>query len=141
MVAMREFGFIPAAITRQIYFSSNNPCIECEDKALYLNKLHSAVKNHGCSNYKGARIPVPSGLNIKVWGHILRDYDIVNLAEYLEFGFPLGVDYSLFQFKKFDKNHLSAIQKPEGVNKYFKVEVEKQAMLRNHHSKKYIIPH
>ena len=126
VIAMREFGFTPAAMTRQIYFSSNNPYTECE--ALYLNKLHSSVKNHVCSNYKGAQIPVPSGLNIKAWRHILRDYDIVNLVEYLEFGFPLGVDYSLFQFKKFDKNHLSAIQKPEGVNKYFKVEVEKQAM-------------
>ena len=40
----------------------------------------------------------------------------------------MGVDYSLFKFKKFDKNYLSAVQKPEGVNKYFKVEVEKQAM-------------
>ena len=100
VVAMREFGFIPAAITKQIYFSSNNPYIECEDKALYLSNLHSAVKNHGCSNYKGARIPVPSGLNIKAWRHILRDYDIVNLVKYLEFRFPLGVDYSLFQFKK-----------------------------------------
>ena len=124
VVAMREFGFIPAAITKQIYY----PYIECEDKALYLNKLHSTVKKHGCPNYKGARIPVPSGLNIRAWRHILRDYDMVNLAEYLEFGFPLGVDYSLFQCKKFDKNHLSAIQKPEGVNKYFNVEVEKQAM-------------
>ena len=55
--------------------------------------------------------------------HLVND-----LSEYLEFGFPLGVDYSLFKFKEFDKNHLSALQKPDGVNKYFKVEVEKHAM-------------
>ena len=101
-----------------------------QDKALHLKMLHKMVKNHGCANYKGARIPVLLGLNIKAWRQLLHDYDIVNLTEYLEFGFPLGVDYSLFKFKEFDnKNHLSALQKPDGVNKYFKVEiVEKQAM-------------
>ena len=73
-------------------------------------------------------IPVLSGLNVKAWRQVLQGYDIVNLSEYLEFGFPLGVDYSLFEFKIFDKNHLSTLQKPEGVNKYFKVEVEKHAI-------------
>ena len=27
-------------------------------------KMHKLVKNHGCHNYRGARIPVTSGLNI-----------------------------------------------------------------------------
>ena len=58
----------------------------------------------------------------------MQGYDIVNLCEYLKFGCPLGVDYLLFKFKEFDKNHLSALQKPEGVNKYFQVEVEKHAI-------------
>ena len=124
----REFGFMPLAMIKQIYDSNDNMHLECQDKAVYLNKLHNIVKSYGCPNYKGAQIPVLSGLNIKAWRQVLQGYDIVNLSEYLEFGFPLGVDYSLFEFKRFDKNHLSAVQRPEGVNKYFKVEVEKQAI-------------
>ena len=125
VVEGRKFGFMPVTMTKHIYPSSNNSYIDCQDKALYLKKIHTLVKSHGCSNYKGARIPVFSGLNIKAWRQVLCNYDIPNLVEYLEFGFPLGVDYSIFKFKNFDKNHLSAVQKPEGVTKYFKVEVEK----------------
>ena len=128
IVERREFGFMPLTMTKHIYPPSKNSHIDCRNKAIYLNKIHSLVRSYGCANYKGARIPVFSDLNIKAWRQVLRNYDIPNLVEYLEFGFPLGVDYSIFNFKNFDKNHLSAIQKPEGVAKYFKVEVEKQAM-------------
>ena len=127
-IERREFGFMPVTMTKHVYPPSKNSHIDCQDKARYLNKIHTIVRNYGCPNYKGARIPVFSDLNIKAWRQVLCNYDIPNLVEYLEFGFPLGVDYSIFNFKNFDKNHLSAIQRPEGVAKYFKVEVEKQAM-------------
>ena len=64
---------------------------------------------------------------------------LVNISS---LGFPLGVDSSLFEFKEFDQNHLSVLQKPDGVNKYFKVEVEKHpclALLRNHYLQRCII--
>ena len=128
IVERREFGFMPVTMTKHVYPLSKNSYIDCQDEALYLNKIHTMVRSYGCPNYKGARIPVFSGLNIKAWRQVLCNYDIPNLVEYLEFGFPLGVDYSIFNFKNFDKNHLSAIQRPEGVAKYFEIEVEKQAM-------------
>ena len=77
---------------------------------------------------RGGRIPVPSGLNIQAWWQVLKNYDISKLFHYLQFGFPLGVDYSLFQFKPFTKNHLSAAKNPLGVMKYFNTEVSKKAM-------------
>ena len=101
-------------MAKGIYGSTDNIHIECQDEVLYLNKLHSIVKNYGCPNYKGTREPVLSGLNIKAWRQVLQGYDIANLSEYFELGFLLSVDYSLFEFKKFDKNHLSALQIPEG---------------------------
>ena len=61
----REFGVMPLAMTKQIYGSNNNVHIGCQYKALYLNKLHGIVKRYCCPNYKGAQIPVLSGLNIK----------------------------------------------------------------------------
>ena len=117
IVERREFGFMPVTMTKHVYPPSKNSHIDCQNKAIYLNKIHTIVKSYGCPNYKGARIPVFSDLNIKAWRQVLCNYDIPNLVEHLEFGFPLGVDYSIFNLKKFDKNRLSAIQKPEGVAK------------------------
>ena len=62
---------------------------------------------------------MPSGLIIPAWQVVLQDYDIPVLIQYLQFGFPMGVDYDIFQFKKFAKNHRSACQRPEGVSNYF----------------------
>ena len=59
---------------------------------------------------------------------MLKNYDISKLFHYLQFGFPLSVDYSLFQFKPFTKNHLSAAKNPLGVMKYFNTEVSKKNM-------------
>ena len=72
VIISRELSFIPFAMTKHISISGQNIYIECHDKALY--KLHTIVKNHGSSNYKGARIPVPSGLNIRAWQQILSHY-------------------------------------------------------------------
>ena len=38
------------------------------------------------------------------------------------------MDYTLFQFKSFTKNHLSAMKNPVGVMKYFNKEVSKNAI-------------
>ena len=62
------------------------------------------VKNYGCPNSMGARVPVPSGLDIKAWHRVLQGYDITNLSEYLMFGLPLGVYNELFSFTKFENN-------------------------------------
>ena len=80
-------------------------------------------------NYKGARIQVPSGLNIPEWRYLLKNYDLQILGEYLQFGFPLNVDYDIFQFNMETENHASALQRPDGVSKYFNTEVEKEAMV------------
>ena len=69
---------MPLAMTKQIYCSDSNVYIKCQDKVLYLNKLHKMVKNNGCCNSKSAQISVPSGLNIKAWRQVLQEYDITN---------------------------------------------------------------
>ena len=89
--------------------------------------MHSRVAAFSVPNYKGARIQVPSGLNISEWHYLLEDYDLKVLGEYLQFGFPLNVVYDIFQFNVKVDNYASALQRPDGVDKYFKTEVEKQA--------------
>ena len=71
----------------------------------------------------GARVPVPSGLRIQTIRTLLQDYDLTILGEYLEFGFPLNIDYSLFTFNTEVANHKSALFRDHGVDKYFKIEV------------------
>ena len=48
----------------------NNP-IEFENNVEWLQKMHSMVSEYKVPNYLGARIPVPSGLNIPAWRSIL----------------------------------------------------------------------
>ena len=71
---------------------------------------------------------MPSGLNIPAWRVVLQGYDIPVLIQYLQFSFPMGVDYDIFQCQKFVDNHQSACQRSEGVSKYFKMELNKKAM-------------
>ena len=87
------------------------------------------VVKSGQFNYKDTRIAVPLGLNIYNWRRFLKDYDIPILCEYLEFGFPLNIDYNIFCFNSDVKNHASALQNKAGVDKYFIEEVTLGAMV------------
>ena len=51
----------------------------------------------------------------------MTNYDIPVLCEYLQFGFPLNVNYQVFRFNSV-KNHPSALREPE-VDNYFYKEV------------------
>ena len=119
-----EFGFIPETIP-VIHYAAKNQGIEFRNASQWLHDIHEAVRNTNKPNYQNARIAVPSGLQVPAWRQLIKDYDLKILAEYVEFGFPLGVDYQIFQFSSFTKNHASALLRPQGVDKYFKVEKEK----------------
>ena len=124
----RTFGFIPFSILRIQMKDQATTCI-FQNSGKWLYDMHSKVAAFSVPNYKGVRIQVPSGLNISEWRYLLEDYDLKVLGEYLQFGFPLNVDYDVFQFNVKVDNHASALQRPDGVDKYFKTEVEKQAMV------------
>ena len=51
------------------------------------------------------------------------------MCEYLQFGFPLGIDYNLLQFNNHVANHPSAFKYSQGVDQYFKEEVGFKAMV------------
>ena len=65
----------------------------------YFTALHELVFAPGLDypagtyNHKGARISLShTGLNIPAWRKHLADYHRRDLVDYLEFGFPIGVD-------------------------------------------------
>ena len=65
---------------------------QCNTVALkaQLRDIFKAVGAVGTYNYRGARVRVPSGLNISAWRHYLSDYHDSNLPDYLAFGWPVN---------------------------------------------------
>ena len=124
----RSYGFIPLTIPEH-YCATEGSQPEFEPTSQWLQKIHEQVSSYGVPNYKGARIRVPSTLNVKAWRQLVENYDYKILAEYIEFGFPMNIDYDKFVPNKIIVNHKSANCRPEGVNKYFQVETSKHAML------------
>ena len=60
-----------------------------ENNGKWLYDMHSKVTAFCVPNYKGARIQVPSGLNIPEWRYLLKDYDLKIVWEYLKFWIPI----------------------------------------------------
>ena len=73
-------------------------------------------------------MPVLSKLNIFNWRRFLKDYPYPILCEYLEFGFPLNIDYTSFSFQNTIKNHNSDINNKKAVTEYFREETKHLAM-------------
>ena len=70
-----------------------------------------------------------SGLNIPMWRYILKDYNLPIIGDYLQFGFPINIDFRIFEYNMETVNHKSALQRNQGVDKYFTTKVNKGAMV------------
>ena len=95
---VREFGFLPLEVIH-IKFQYYNQILQEPDMCRWVQIAQERVEKSKVYNYQGVRILVPSGLNIYNWHNYLKKYDLQILCEYLQFGFPLGIDYKLLQFK------------------------------------------
>ena len=84
------------------------------------------IKGTGLPNYRQARIPVISDLNIAAWEEYLVDYPDPFLLQYSKFGFPLA-DCRLSNTKV--HNHFSANQHPDLVQDYLDKEIQLGAIL------------
>ena len=124
----RQFGYIPFTIKKYISLPTNKG-IPFENNSQWLQTMHEAVLKYKVPNYQGARIPVPSDLNIRAWRRLLESYDLPIIAEYLEFGFPINIDWDIFTGNKQIKNHSSAFMRASGVDKYFETETNAAAMI------------
>ena len=93
-----------------------------------LKVIFDEVVRAGTFNYAGARVPLPSGLNIPEWCSMLRGYSDFGITQYLEFGWPIGIDRDA-ALRSEGKNHASALAHPADIEHYLATELSHQALL------------
>ena len=94
-----------------------------------LMDIADIIRGTGFPNYKVARIPILSGLNVKAWESYLQDYSDKRVVQYIRFGFPLSLIEAGELGNKEVTNHYSACQYPEEVQKYIDKEKSLVALL------------
>ena len=82
------------------------------------------VLESGQPNYKQARIPIKSGLNLEAWESRLASYPDRRLFQYLKFGFPLSINKGARLGNSSITNHFSARQFPNAIDQYLGKEIE-----------------
>lgn len=86
------------------------------------------IRDTRLPNYKIARIPVNSGLNISQWEEALQNYHDFQICEHLKFGWPVG-------FLKPDPpvsvhvNHKSALDFPDQIQRFIQKELSHDALI------------
>lgn len=96
-----------------------------EPRSLHLVHLHDRVLAFGQYNFLSACLPVPSSLNLPLWRSTLRDYDDYAVCNFLEFGWPVGLNYaSSLSTDQFSRNHKGATHFPAALDSYLSLELE-----------------
>ena len=96
-----------------------------EPRSLHLVHLHDRVLAFGQYNFLGACLPVPSSLNLPLCRSTLRDYDDYAICNFLEFGWPVGLNYaSSLSTDQFSRNHKGATHFPAALDSYLSLELE-----------------
>ena len=112
-----------------------------EPPSLHLVHLHHRVLAFGQYNFLGARFPVPSSLNLPLWRSKLRDYDDYAVCDFLEFGWPVGLNYaSSLSTDQFSRNHKGATDFPSTVDSYLSLELERGAVIGPFSSNPFLRP-
>ena len=101
---------------------------QIKDNNRALKHIFDIVTRDGRFNHRGARLPLSSCMNIARWKSMLRGYQDAHIAEYLEFGWPIGVN-SAAQFLSEGNNHPSATAHKEDVDHYIATELSHNALL------------
>ena len=93
-----------------------------------LRAIFDLVVRDGRFNHKGARIALPSGMNISQWRRLLKGYFDYNIIDYIEYGWPIGIDRAA-PLRSECKNHPSALAHPGDIEHYIATELGHQALL------------
>ena len=93
-----------------------------------LRDIYNKVSHTGQFNFNGARLRLPSGLNIEKWREVLRGYPDYKIVEFLEFDWPIGIDRRA-TLQSYEMNHTSARNYPADVEHYLTTELKHRALL------------
>ena len=77
-----------------------------------LLNIADIIRHTGQPNYKCARIPIKSGLQVEAWEKYLKDYSDRRVLQYIKFGFPLSLINPNELNNTEITNHFSACQYP-----------------------------
>ena len=119
----QNFGFINQGLLPAPLFKPPT-VIKAATLKQWAFEAHLAVASTNCFNYQGARVKVPTELNISNWRALCVNYEDQVLLDYLEYGFPLCVDRSNFVYNGHVVNHQSAEQFPADIEAYFQKELK-----------------
>ena len=81
----------------------------------------------------GARLRVPTNMNINAWEDYLRKFYDTQLIDFLKFGFPLDMVPNPILDNEFVRNHPTATQYPVDIQTYIDKETHHQAILGPFH--------
>ena len=102
--------------------------LDVSDYNSHMLDIYNRVLATGTYNYRVARLPLPSGLNVESWKLYLQDYHDGEIVNFLEFGWP-----SNFQvgnpLKSTLTNHGSGVNYNKHIDFYIEKEIGLNAML------------
>jgi len=102
-------------------------------------QAHDVISKSGVPNCKGARIPIPTHLNVTAWETQLQGYSDEELLEFLKYGFPVGYEKKELPISKL-KNHKGAVDYPEFINDYINKELSEELLLGPFHGNPLSVP-
>jgi len=89
--------------------------------------LYELVVRSNAPNYRGARVRVPSALNLPLWDRVLEGFHDKDLPSFLRYGFPIGFEGDEPPIRM-RQNHESATNFPDAVKAYVTKEATYGAM-------------
>ena len=123
-----QWGF---TFCKGINWNGNVHCqeINSNDMKAWVAEAYELANKFDVPNYRGARVKVISQLNVKQFRHLLSDYKFNVIVDYVEFGFPLSMDYDNFSHIQETRNHKSATMFPQAVQTYINTEKNHNALV------------
>ena len=118
----KEWGYLALEPTCFQFVGPDREPIDMSNTSQYL-RAAEIIRESGLPNYRGALIPIKSGLKVPAWEKYLQDYPDKHILQYIRFGFSLSLGSALGLRNTSVKNHYSAMQHPQAVEQYISNEI------------------
>ena len=124
----KDRGFLSLQETKFEFISLDRDFCEYNTIDQVMN-IADIIKATGLPNYKQARFPIKSNLNLPAWGKYLIDYLDQRIIQYLKFGFPLSLTDPDSIHDMVISNHFSALLHHKAIEQYLDKEKAYGAIL------------
>ena len=124
----KQWGF---TFLRELPAIKNTHCriLDSSNMSNWIKQAFHIASQYNVPNYLGARIKVVSQLNTDQFRYLLSDYKFSRVLDYVEYGFPLTLDYENFNYNTDIVIHKSALEYPIAVEEYLNTEIGHKALV------------